>query len=103
MRTRPAAALGVQSTAPRHGGPLPSRGALRPTGWTYHLDGGINRHEILLRLVLAAALAANVVLGFAVEESGLRIALSIVVGVTVLAAAGRPVGAARPRASRSAR
>ncbi|MFD0042153.1 hypothetical protein ACOMD4_03530 [Streptomyces anulatus] len=39
----------------------------------------------LLWLVLFAALAANVFLSIAVEESGLRIALSAVAGVTVLA------------------
>ncbi|MFJ8707827.1 hypothetical protein ACIREB_16570 [Streptomyces anulatus] len=42
----------------------------------------------LLWLVLFAALAANVFLGIAVEESGLRIALSAVSGVAVLASGG---------------
>ncbi|MGQ4715950.1 hypothetical protein ACUN22_19960 [Streptomyces anulatus] len=42
----------------------------------------------LLWLVLFAALAANVFLSIAVEESGLRIALSAVAGVTVLASGG---------------
>ncbi|MFE9696838.1 hypothetical protein [Streptomyces sp. NPDC006270] len=59
--------------------------------------------KFLLRLLPAAALAANVVLGFAVEESGLRIALSIVAGVTVLAAAAGLWALRCPRASRSAR
>lgn len=42
----------------------------------------------LLWLVLFAALAANVFLSIAVEESALRIALSAVAGVTVLASGG---------------
>ncbi|MEU6956807.1 hypothetical protein [Streptomyces sp. NPDC045714] len=39
----------------------------------------------LLRLVLSAALVANVFLGFAVDRNGLEIALSVVSGVVVLA------------------
>ncbi|MFC8624008.1 hypothetical protein [Streptomyces anulatus] len=42
----------------------------------------------LLWLVLFAALAANVFLGIAVEESGFRIALSAFAGVIVLASGG---------------
>ncbi|WP_203687071.1 hypothetical protein [Streptomyces sp. SID14515] len=39
----------------------------------------------LLWLVLSAALAANVFLSLAVEESGLQIALSVAAGVTAIA------------------
>ncbi|MFI1222628.1 MULTISPECIES: hypothetical protein [unclassified Streptomyces] len=39
----------------------------------------------LLLLVLSAALAANVFLSLAVEESGLQIALSVAAGVVALA------------------
>ncbi|MFD4176772.1 hypothetical protein [Streptomyces anulatus] len=42
----------------------------------------------LLWLVLSAALAANVFLSVAIEESGLQIALSVVAGVTALASGG---------------
>ncbi|MFJ1783595.1 hypothetical protein ACIOML_04700 [Streptomyces anulatus] len=42
----------------------------------------------LLWLVLSAALAANVFLSVAVEESALRIVLSAVAGVIVLASGG---------------
>ncbi|WP_426498907.1 hypothetical protein [Streptomyces sp. D54] len=55
----------------------------------------------LLWLVLSAALAANVFLGVAVEESGLRIALSAVTGVTVLASGGRLWALRGSRESRS--
>ncbi|MFJ5045296.1 hypothetical protein ACIQWZ_03605 [Streptomyces sp. NPDC098077] len=43
--------------------------------------------KTLLRLILSAALVANVFLGFAVDRNGLEVALSVVSGVVVLASA----------------
>lgn len=41
--------------------------------------------KFLLWLVLSAALAANVFLSLAVEESGLQVALGVAAGLTALA------------------
>ncbi|MFJ8248666.1 hypothetical protein [Streptomyces sp. NPDC094466] len=43
--------------------------------------------KTLLRLILSAALVANVFLGLAVDRNGLEVALSVVSGVVVLASA----------------
>ncbi|MFJ6804977.1 hypothetical protein ACIQRK_02850 [Streptomyces anulatus] len=55
----------------------------------------------LLWLVLFAALAANVFLSIAVEESGLQLALSAVAGVAALASGGGLWALRSSRESRS--